>query len=109
MSLDQRKVGRTVAGSRHDAAGPPGPGAPWWGVQRGLCCFGPLPAGGLAVERCLKEGVSRCGQRAGCPLTNPRGLQKRAVSPQRSAPQSGRPLLTTVPHGSASGGKGLPP
>ncbi len=34
-----------------------GPGArPWWGVQRGLCCFsGPLPAGGLAVERCLKE------------------------------------------------------
>ncbi|AMV21274.1 hypothetical protein VT03_25455 [Planctomyces sp. SH-PL14] len=30
----------------------PGPGAPWWGVQRGNA---PLPAGGLAVERCLKE------------------------------------------------------
>ncbi|AMV18490.1 hypothetical protein VT03_11405 [Planctomyces sp. SH-PL14] len=51
---------------------PPGPGGPWWGVQRGLCCFlgPPLPAGGLAVERCLKEGVSKRGQRAGCPLTS---------------------------------------
>ncbi|AMV16328.1 hypothetical protein VT03_00465 [Planctomyces sp. SH-PL14] len=29
-----------------------GPGAPWWGVQRGNA---PLPAGGLAVDNCLKE------------------------------------------------------
>jgi hypothetical protein len=34
-----------------------------------------LPAGGLAVERCLKEIVSKRGQRAGCPLTNPRGFR----------------------------------
>ncbi len=29
-----------------------GPGASWWGVQRGNA---PCAAGGLAVERCLKE------------------------------------------------------
>ncbi|AMV21002.1 hypothetical protein VT03_24075 [Planctomyces sp. SH-PL14] len=50
----------------------PGPGAPWWGMQGGNAL---LPAGGLAVERCLKECVSKRGHRAGCPLTNPLGLQ----------------------------------
>ncbi|AMV19338.1 hypothetical protein VT03_15710 [Planctomyces sp. SH-PL14] len=35
----------------------------------------PLPAGGLAVERCLEECVSKRGHRVGCPLTNPRGFQ----------------------------------
>ncbi|AMV19457.1 hypothetical protein VT03_16305 [Planctomyces sp. SH-PL14] len=34
-----------------------------------------LPAGGLAVERFLKEVVSKRGRGAGCPLTNPRGFQ----------------------------------
>ena len=34
-----------------------------------------MPAGGLAVERCLKEIVSRRGRHTGCPLTNPRGLR----------------------------------
>ena len=34
-----------------------------------------LPAGGLAVERCLMELVSKRGHRAVCPLTNPRGLR----------------------------------
>ena len=47
-----------------------GPGGhPWWGMQGGNA---PLPAGGLAVERCLKEHLSKRGQCAGCPLTNPR-------------------------------------
>ncbi len=35
------------------------------------------------VERFLKECVSSRGQRVGCPLTNTRGLQSGAVSPQR--------------------------
>ena len=34
-----------------------------------------MPAGGLAVERCLKAGVSKRGHRAGCPLTNPLWIQ----------------------------------
>ena len=40
---------------------PPKPasrGYPWWGMQGGNA---PLPAGGLAVEHCLKEGVSKRG------------------------------------------------
>ncbi|AMV19123.1 hypothetical protein VT03_14630 [Planctomyces sp. SH-PL14] len=72
----------------------------------------PLPAGGLAVERYLKEPVSKRGRRAGCPLTNPRGLQSEwcgLVEPSTPVPQNGSPLCTTVPHKSASGGKGLPP
>ncbi|AMV19941.1 hypothetical protein VT03_18735 [Planctomyces sp. SH-PL14] len=34
-----------------------------------------MPAGGLAVERCLKEIVSKRGHRTVCPLTNPQGFQ----------------------------------
>jgi len=84
-------------------------GLPWWGVQRGNA---PLPAGGLAVERCLKERVSKRGHGVGCPLTNPRGLQSERCDVRESStlvPQRGRPLLTTVPHRSASGGKGVRP
>jgi hypothetical protein len=69
-----------------------------------------LPAGGLAVERYLKEHVSKRGRPAGCPLTNPRGLQSRWCELRASStlvPQSGCPLRTTVPHGSVSGGKGV--
>ncbi|AMV21281.1 hypothetical protein VT03_25490 [Planctomyces sp. SH-PL14] len=46
-------------------------GYPWWGMQGGEAS---LPAGGLAVERRLKEIVSKRGQGAGCPRTNPRGF-----------------------------------
>ncbi len=54
------------------------------GSAEGACVvFGSLPAGGLAVGRCLKECVSKRGQRAGCPLTNPRGFQGERASPQR--------------------------
>ncbi len=48
-----------------------GSGGPLVGDARGH----PLLAGGLAVGRCSKEHVSKRGQRAGCTLTNPRGLQ----------------------------------
>jgi len=64
-----------------------------------------LPAGGLAVERCLKEHVSKRGHRAVCPLANPLGSEASEEFPTPFS-QSGRPLLTTVPHRSASGGKG---
>ena len=47
-------------------------GHPGQGVQGAECL---LPAGGLAVEGCLKEWVSKRGQRVVCPLTNPRGFQ----------------------------------
>ncbi|AMV17898.1 hypothetical protein VT03_08390 [Planctomyces sp. SH-PL14] len=47
-------------------------GHPGQGVQGAEC---PLPAGGLAVERCLKERVSRRGHRAVCPSPKTRGLQ----------------------------------
>ncbi|AMV18721.1 hypothetical protein VT03_12560 [Planctomyces sp. SH-PL14] len=56
----------------HRASKPGSRGYPWWGVQRGNA---PLPAGGLAVERYLKEHVSKRGHGAVCPLTNPRGFQ----------------------------------
>ncbi len=52
--------------------------------------------------------MSKRGQRFGCPLTNPRGLQSEQCRVRESStlvPQRGYPLLTTVPHG-ASGGKG---
>jgi len=67
-----------------------------------------LPAGGLAVERCLKEDVSKRGQRAVCPLTNPWGLQSQLCDVRESStpvPQRG----PTVPHENASGGKGAWP
>ena len=93
----------------HRSSQPGSRGYPWSGMQGGDA---PLPAGGLAVGRCLKECVSKRGQRVVCPLTNPRGLQfERCRLRESSAlvPQSGRPLCPTVPQGSASGGKGLPP
>ena len=46
------------------------------------------------------------------PLTNPRGLRSERCRLRESStlvPQSGRPLCPTVPHGSASGGKGSKP
>ncbi|AMV22736.1 hypothetical protein VT03_32880 [Planctomyces sp. SH-PL14] len=57
----------------HRVQGHPG------GKCRGACVvfWGPLPAGGLTVERCLKENVSKRGDRAGCSLTHPRGLQSK--------------------------------
>ena len=39
-----------------------------------------MPAGGLAVERCLKECVSKRGHRAVCPAHEPAGIAKPAVS-----------------------------
>ena len=44
-----------------------------------------MPAGGLAVERCLKEGVSRRGHRVGCPLTNPLHLQSKSCGVKESS------------------------
>ncbi len=58
-----------------------------------------------------KEYVSKRGRRVACPLTNPQELQSQRCGLRESSslvPQSGHPLLTTVPHGSASGGKGSP-
>jgi len=89
---------------------PPGPGAPWWGVQRGLCCF-------LAPFARRRPVSSDTVGRSACPNAD---NVPDAPSPTRTdyepsgesstpIPQSGRPLLTTVPHGSASGGKGVRP
>ena len=58
-----------------------GQGAPGSGAAaavtefKGLGKESPLHAGGLAVERRLKEVVSKRGRRAACPLTDPRGLK----------------------------------
>ena len=71
-----------------------------------------MPAGGLAVERCLKELVSKRGHSAVCPLTNPRELQSERCRLRESStlvPQRGHPLCATVPHRNASGGKGAWP
>ncbi len=89
---------------------PPGPGGcPGGGIQGGCVVFlAPLPAGGLAVENCLKEHLSKRGRRAACPLTNPRDCKASGES-STPVPQSGCPLRTAVPHGSASGGKGGDP
>ncbi len=59
------------------------------GECRGACVvfLAHLPAGGLAVERCLKECVSKRGQRVVCPSPNPRGLRSQRCgwrSPQHS-------------------------
>ena len=71
-----------------------------------------MPAGGLAVERYLKESVSKRGHRVVCPLTNPRGLQSERCRLRESStpvPQKGRPLCATVQREEASGGKGARP
>ncbi len=67
----------------------------------------------LAVERSLKEIVSKRGQCAGMPpQPNPREIASQRCGFRESStpvPQSGRPSCPTIPHGSASGGKGVPP
>ncbi len=91
-----------------------GPGAPRWGVQRGLCCFfGPL-ARRRPGRREMSEGV-RVQTRTTCrmpPHLDTRGWQSERCGLRESStrvPQRGRALCTTVPHGSASGGKGVRP
>ncbi len=66
--------GASLAGSRGALVGSAEGAAP-------LC-----PPEAVSSRHCLKEGVSKRGQRAVCPLTNPRGLQSERCgwrSPQR--------------------------
>ncbi len=57
--------------------------------------------------------MSKRGHRVVCPLTNPRGLQSERCGCEgvliAPVPQRGRPLCPTVPHRSASGGRGPAP
>ncbi len=85
----------------------PGP-RPWWGVQRARVVF-------LAL--CPPEALSsRDVRRSACPNSDsvphaprqPAGDCKASGECSTPVAQRGRPLLTTVPHGSASGGKGDP-
>ncbi|AMV19482.1 hypothetical protein VT03_16430 [Planctomyces sp. SH-PL14] len=68
-----------------------------------------LPAGGLAVERCLKEGVSKRGHRTGCPPHQPARIVKRAVSSQRRYHKGNARYVPRFRYESASGGKGAWP
>ncbi len=74
----------------------------------------PLPAGGLAVENCLKEIVSKPRTTCRMPPHQPAGIAKQALSDVRESstlvPQRGHPLCTTVPHRSGLRRQGgLPP
>ncbi len=51
--------------------------------------------------------MSKRGQRAGCPLTNPRGFQGERSSPQRRFHKGDVRCVPRFLDGSASGGKGL--
>ncbi len=88
---------------------PPGPRAPWWGVQRATP---PCPPE-ASVRREPSETL--CVQtRTTCrmPLTNPRGLQNKRCGMRESSTlvsQSGRPLCATVPHGSCLRRQGVRP
>ncbi len=56
--------------------------------------------------------MSSRGHRVECPLINPRDLQSERCmlrEPSTLVPQREHPLLTTVPHRGAFGGKGWPP
>ena len=84
----------------------PGPGASWWGDARG------------ATPLCPPEAVSsETVGRSTCPNADnvsyvpapTREESKASGESSTLVPQSGRPLCTTVPHGSASGGKGVRP
>ncbi len=80
----------------------------WWSAEGLFLFFWPF-ARRRPGRREMSEGVSvKRGRRAGCPLTNPRGLQA-SGEPSTPVPQSGRPLPTTVPYGSDSGGKRVRP
>ncbi len=71
-----------------------GPGrGPWWGVQRAT----PLPAGGLAVEKCRRSTRPNADTVSNAPH-QPAGISWASGSLHRRY-YSGRPLLTTVPHG----------
>ncbi len=76
--------------------------------------FGPLARRRPAVERCLKECVSKRGQRAVCPPSpNPRGLQSQLCALKGVLNADSTKRTPGVFHGSPSkrlsGGKGLPP
>ena len=68
-----------------------------------------MPAGGLAVERCLKEFVSKRGHRVGCPTHQPAGIPERAVSAQRRLHKGDVRCVPQFLMEEASGGKGWPP
>ncbi len=72
------------------------------GMHGGLCCLlGPLPAGGLVVERHLKERVSKPRTTCRMPPHQPAGIGKQAVSCEgvlNVGPTSRTPVVF---HGSA--------
>ncbi len=90
----------------------PGPGAPWWGVQRACVVFLALcPPEAWPVEHRRKECVSKPRTTCRMPPHQPAGIAQPAVNFEgvlNAGPQRGHPLFETVPHRTASGGKGLP-
>ncbi len=68
-----------------------------------------LPAGGLAVERCLKEQVSKLGHRVVCPPHQHAGIAKPAAWIEGVLNAGTTTRTSVVSHGSAwkrSGGRG---
>ncbi len=80
-----------------------GPGAPWWGMQGGLCRFlGPL-ARRRPGRREISEGVrlQAADEVPDVPSPDARGLQCKRCGVGESStlvPQRERPLCLTVPH-----------
>ena len=68
-----------------------------------------MPAGGLAVVRCLKEGVSERGPGAGCPLSKSARSAGRAGSFRRRLHKGGVRCVPRFLVEEASGGKGAWP
>ncbi len=97
---------RELRATSNSVPSQPGSGAPWGGSAEGQR---PFARRRLHGRREMSEGARvRCGRRAVCPSPT-RGDCKASGWFEESSPlvpQSGRPLLTTVPRRGASGGKG---
>ncbi len=65
-----------------------------------------MPAGGLAVERYLKEHVSKPRTTCRIPPHQPARIPRRAVSPQRRSHKDDIRCVPQFPIEEASGGKG---
>ncbi len=78
-------------------------GHPGGGSQGGNAL---LPAGGLAVERCSEGRRVQAADNVPYAPSPTRGDCRASGESSTPVPQRGHPSCTTVPHGSASGGKG---
>jgi len=85
----------------------PGPGAPWSGGAGGR--IPPCPPEAVSPGTIVRSTCPSADNVPDAPSPKPRGARSERSGMKESSalvPQRGHPLLTTIPHRSASGGKG---